>query len=36
MTELKIIASKSCAVVISVTETWLDNSVTDGEISIKE
>ena len=33
ITELKIIAAKSRAAVISVTKTWLDDSVTDGEIS---
>ena len=32
ISEVKIIASKSKAAVISITETWLDSSVSDGEI----
>lgn len=32
--ELRIIAAKSKAAVISITETWLDESATDGEISV--
>lgn len=35
MVELRIIASKSKASVITVSETWIENSVTDSEISIK-
>lgn len=35
MVELRIIASKSKASVIAVSETWIENSVTDSEISIK-
>ena len=35
ISELKIIAEKSRAAVISVTETWLDSSVTDQEIAIE-
>ena len=34
MSELKIIALKSKAAVISLSETWLDSSVTDSEIYI--
>ena len=34
MSELRLIANKSCAAVISVTETWLDHSVSEGEITI--
>ena len=34
MSELKLITSKSKAAVISITETWLDSSITDGEIHI--
>ena len=34
ISELKIIACKTKAAVISVSETWLDNSVTDAEIWI--
>jgi len=34
MTELRIIALRTKAAVISVTETWLDESVTNSEISI--
>ena len=37
MSELKLIliASNSKAAVLSITETWLDDSVSDGEIHIK-
>lgn len=35
ITEIRHIALKTKAVVISVTETWLDQSVTDGEIQIQ-
>ena len=31
-----LMASKSKAAVISITETWLDSSITDGEIHIDE
>ena len=34
LSEIKLIAQKSKAAVISVTETWLDDSVCDGEIAI--
>ena len=34
ISELKLIAKMTRATVISVTETWLDSSVTDQEISI--
>jgi hypothetical protein len=33
--ELRIIANKSKASVIAISETWIDNSVTDSEISIE-
>ena len=35
ISELKIIASNSKAAVISITEAWLDSSVSDGEIHLK-
>ena len=35
MSELKLIASNSTAAMISITETWLDNSVSDAEINIE-
>lgn len=35
MAELRIIASKSKASVIAIYETWINNSVTDSEISIE-
>ena len=36
ISELRLIAVKSKAAVISLSETWLDNSVTDCEISIDD
>ena len=36
ISELKLIAETSRATVISVSETWLDSSVTDQEISIDD
>ena len=35
ISELKIIAERSRAAAISVTETWLDSSVTDQEIALE-
>ena len=35
LSHLKIIAKKSWAAVISVTESWLDSSVTDSEVAIE-
>ena len=35
MSELQLIMSNSKAAVISITETWLDDSVSDGEIRIE-
>ena len=34
MSQLRIIANKTSAAVIALTETWIDNSVTNSEISI--
>ena len=34
ISELRIIANKTSAAVIALTETWIDNSVTNSEISI--
>lgn len=35
MAELRMIVSKSKASVIAVSKTWIDNSVTNSEISIE-
>lgn len=35
MAEMRIIASKSKTSLIAISETWIDNSVTDSEISIE-
>lgn len=35
ISELKLIALKSKAAIISISETWLDDSVTDAEINIE-
>lgn len=35
MAELRIIATESKASVIAISKTWIDNSVTDIEISIE-
>jgi hypothetical protein len=35
ITELRIIAQKTKAAVISITESWLDESISDNEISIQ-
>ena len=34
MSELRIISSKTKARIINVTETWLDDSITNNEIHI--
>lgn len=34
LSELKILVNKSKAAVLAISETWLDNSVTDSEINI--
>ena len=34
ISELRLIATKTRAAVISISETWLDDSVSDSEISI--
>ena len=36
ISELRLIASKTRAAVISLSETWLDDSVLDNEISISD
>ncbi|CAG2211418.1 unnamed protein product [Mytilus edulis] len=36
LSEIKIVAAKTKAAVISITESWLDNTVTNAEIHIEE
>ena len=36
MSEIRFIAEQSRAAVISITETWLDDSITDEEVSIND
>ena len=36
ISELKLIASKFKGAVLSITGTWLDSSITDGEIHMDD